>query len=262
MNVRSGKEITMKRIILAIVLIIALALPAVSFAMDEMVTIDYPDGSTVQMTLEAYRLLYLNTTDAPVIVSTETPHMMETPAPTAVVEEEAEPENPWPTYVLRKHPLDPVQKNESDRVMGYLGPSRNYAETDSFKPNGIKRADGLFVEGDFVCVDMNYPSVGVRRVYFYRRVFQSTGSVPETTLVGYPAVTTDSVLPRYGPGSVYDPFPDASVGPDTPLSVFFEESGYVFAEYEVDDEVVRAWIVAVSVAPKDTVETIYTTFAP
>ena len=156
-----------------------------------------------------------------------------TPPPPAV---------PWPAYHLVTYPLEPVLLEEAKRVMGYLGPSRNYAETDAFKPYKMQRTDGLFIEGNYVFVDMNYPTVGVRRVYFTRGVFRSTASVPEVSLIGYPATTTQSVSARYGPGMIYDPFPDADAETGHPLTVFFAESGYVFAEYQVGLEAVRAWI--------------------
>ena len=97
---------------------------------------------------------------------------------------------------------------------------------------------------------MNYPSVGVRRTYFRRSIFTDTSEIPEITLEGYPAITTKNVEARYGPGSTYNRFSNADVGPNTKLTVFFEEDGYVFAEYTPGFELVRAWIPADSVIPK------------
>ena len=82
--------------------------------------------------------------------------------------------------------------------MAYLGPSRHYAETDAYKPYKMASVKGLFIEGSYIFVDLNYPSVGVRRTYFSRSKFQNTSSVPEVTLIGYPAVTTQSAQARYG----------------------------------------------------------------
>ena len=149
--------------------------------------------------------------------ATPTPTAKPTAAPTPTPAPD-----PWPTYAsLSKHSLDPVLLEESKRVMGYLGPSRNYRETDAYKPYKMARTDGLFIEGNYVFVDMNYPSVGVRRTYFTRGVFKSVSGVPEVTLEAHPAVTTRDVLPRYGPGMTYDPFPEARVTSGTALTVFF-----------------------------------------
>ncbi len=224
----------MKKLALAAALIIALLLPAISMAEDNMVTVTYPAGTIVQMSVETYQSLFLGGASTGA-------------GDTADTQEQAV---PWPTYVLNEVPLEPVIKWEAYRIMAYLGPSRNYAETDSYKPYKFSHTYGLFIEGSYVFVDMNYPSVGVRRTYFTRGAFESTSDVPEITLIGYHAETTESVLPRYGPGAIYDPFPDASVAAGTPLTIYFEESGYVFAEFEAGFQLVRAWIEAGSVTPE------------
>lgn len=157
---------------------------------------------------------------------------------------------PWPTKTLTKYKLEPKLLKETERIMAYLGPSKNYAETGAYKPYKMARVDGLFIEGSYVLVDLNYPSVGVRRTYFTRGKFKNTSDVPEITLIGYPAETMQSVQARYGPGLIYDPFPEADVGPNTPLTIFFEEDGYVFAEYKPGSKLVRSWINADSVTPK------------
>jgi hypothetical protein len=245
----------MKKPILAIIMMIVLLIPVNSPLASDTVTITYPDGTIVQMSVEDYLSVFMN-------ISPDSTAETGNPDTTAAV--------PWPTYTLTKYPLAPKleleatsgaddeftgvfsieEELEYKRVMAYLGPSRNYAETAAYKPDKMARTDGLFIEGSYVFVDMNYPSVGVRRTYFTRGTFKSTGSVPEVTLIGYPAVTTQSTEARYGPGSIYDPFPEASVAAGTALTVFFEEDGYVFAEYEAGFELVRAWIDAGGVAPR------------
>ncbi len=230
----------MKKHIIALILAIALLLlvfPAANASEDSLVTVTYPDGTVVSMSLQAYLAMMAGGSST----TTATAAPMETAAPDEV---------PWPTYNLPKYSLSPVIKWESYRAQAHSGPSRNYSEVGAYKPYKISRADGLFIEGSYVLVDMNYTTVGVRRVYFTRGTFHSTGSVPEVSLTGYPAVTTNSVLPRFGPGGLYDPFEDASVGPNTELTVFFEENGYVFAEFEAGFQLVRAWINANDVKPE------------
>ncbi len=166
------------------------------------------------------------------------------------VEVAGQPTVPWQTMTFIKYPLEPVLLAETQRRMGYLGPSKKYMESAAYKPYKMARAEGLFIEGDYVFVDMYYTSVGVRRTYFTRSTFHSTSNVPQVTLTGYPAVTTQNAEALYGPGAIYDLFPEASVGPDTALTVFFEEDGYVFSEYTVGSQLVRAWIDVNSVAPR------------
>ncbi len=158
---------------------------------------------------------------------------------------------PWPSYILPRYSLNPIYPDDKiTRVQARTGPSKNYSEAGAYKTLKMSRTDGLFVEGTYVLVDMNYPTVGVRRVYFPKGTFHNTYTVPETTLAGYPAVTTQAVSPRYGPGFIYDPFPEAAVAAGTSVTVFFEENGYVFAEYEAGFQLLRAWINAADVTPE------------
>lgn len=230
-----------KRILAAVLalVVVLLVFPADIAATDSMVTVTYPDGTVVQMTLQAYLAMMGGGASS----STTS---------TAPVETQAPDEVPWPTYNLVKYPLEfeNIVRVESSREQSYAGPSRNYAETGAYKPYKTSRLNGLFKEGTYIFVEINYPSVGLRRLYFNRGAMENTSGVPEVTLVGYPAVTTEAVSAWYGPGGQYDPFENASVGANTKLTVFFEENGYVFAEYEASFQLVRAWISANSVKPE------------
>ena len=114
----------------------------------------------------------------------QTPTPAATPEPTT--EPTPEPE-PWPTYTLTRYSLNPIYPDDKvTRVQARTGPSKNYSEAGAYKTLKMSRTDGLFVEGSYVLVDMNYPTVGVRRVYLPKGAFHNTYTVPETTLPGYP----------------------------------------------------------------------------
>jgi hypothetical protein len=228
----------MKKRALATVLVIVLILSsclAANATEPTMVTVKYPDGTTVEMTLEAFQASFM-------------PNSSPSTTTTTTVEEDTPDTVPWPSYTLTKYKLKIADM--STAKMTFSGPSRNYTEAGSYLTSKITRTDGLLVEGSYVLVEMNYTTVGLRRVYFSRGVFKNSYDVPEVALLGHPAVTTKSVSAWYGPGPMYCAFEGANVGANTELSVFFEENGYVFAEYEAGFQLVRAWINANSVKPK------------
>lgn len=228
----------MKTRILAVFLAVAFILSVVLAANatgTTMVTVSYPDGTTVEMTLEAFQASFLSNSST-------------TTTPTVTADTETEVAVPWPSYTLTKYKLKIADMATAKQA--YSGPSRNYTEAGSYLTSKITRTDGLLIEGSYVLVEMNYSSVGLRRLYFSRGVFKNSYDVPEVSLIGYPAVTTQSVSAWYGPGPMYSAFEGANVGANTQLSVFFEENGYVFAEYEAGFQLVRAWINANSVKPK------------
>ncbi len=232
----------MKKRVLATVLVIVLILSsglAANATEPTMVTIKNPDGTSIEMTLEAFIATFVQNSSIP---ATSTPTTT-----TATVAEDTSDTVPWPSYTLTKYKLRIA--DTSTAKMTFSGPSKNYTEAGSYLTSKITRTDGLLVEGSYVLVEMNYTTVGLRRVYFSRGVFKNSYDVPEVSLRGYPAVTTKSVSAWYGPGPMYCAFEGANVGANTELSVFFEENGYVFAEYEAGFQLVRAWINANSVKP-------------
>ena len=227
----------MRKRVLATMLALALILSftlAADASEPTMVTVSYPDGTTVEMTLEAFQASFMSNSS-----STTT---------TATTQEDTPVTVPWPSYTLTKYSLKIA--NTSTNKQTFSGPSRNYTEAGNYLVSKITRTDGLLCEGSYVLVEMNYTTVGLRRVYFSRGTFTNSYVAPEVSLLGYPAVTTQSVSAWYGPGPMYCAFKEANVGANTTISVFFEENGYVFAEYEAGFQLVRAWINANSVEPK------------
>ena len=148
---------------------------------------------------------------------------------------------PWPTVTL---PYVQVYFHPSgdSRVIAYCGPG-DYPEDGGYKTMKMRTTYALFTDGNYTLIDMDYMTVGHRRVYFRKSAYpKNKYNIPAFNYTAHPAVTTSSVTPMYGPGSDYDTFPEAQISSGTYLDVYFEENGYVFAEFQCKKGRVRAWI--------------------
>ena len=149
--------------------------------------------------------------------------------------------NPWTVEDLSLYNLQPKDRGD-ERVQSYCGPANTYHGAGAYKTYKMTRIQGVFIEGDYILVDMDYTTVGKRRVYFKSSAFANTTHVPHAEITGYGAVTTSDVIPRFGPGIEYDSFAEAGLNNGTSISVLFEERGYVFAEFDSALGIVRGWI--------------------
>jgi len=110
--------------------------------------------------------------------------------------------------------------------------------------------EALFIEDGYAYVEMTYSTVDRRRLYFATKIFESLSGVPEKKLTGYPAETTAPITPRFGPGNRYDDFEEAAIRSGKKVKVFFEEDGWVFAEFDTSKlGTIRAWLPAEDVKP-------------
>ncbi len=150
---------------------------------------------------------------------------------------------PWPvydamnTYSVTIKPLD-----GEDRAQSRCGPSRNYHGAGGYLPYKVIATNALFIEGSYMLVDLQYLTVEPRRVYFKTSAFSGTSNVPAVELTAYAARTIAEVTPVFGPGGDYDVFTEAAISAGVALQVFFEEDGWVFAEFSCDLGPVRAWL--------------------
>lgn len=104
-------------------------------------------------------------------------------------------------------------------------------------------------------VDMNYSTVGRRCVYFKAGRVKDAPE-KEMTLTSYAARVTREVMPLFGPGSEYDEVSikknddgntrtiNVVLAADTEAEVFFETRGWVFAQFQCDAGLIRAWLPA------------------
>ena len=152
---------------------------------------------------------------------------------------------PWPVYesvTLWPVAIKPLEGEK--RVQSRCGPSKEYHGAGGYKPYKVTSTAALFAEGSYMLVDLDYTTVGHRRVYFPLSAFTGTGDVPAASLAGVSAHTLSDQVPLFGPGGDYDVFTEAAIAKGTPLNVYFEEDGWVFAGFGCALGSVRAWLPA------------------
>lgn len=150
----------------------------------------------------------------------------------------------WPIESYQLWSVSAYPLPEDQRVQSRCGPAKTYHGAGGYKTYKMTSTDALFIEGSYMLVDLDYTTVGRRRVYFPVSAFSGTQNVPEVSLSGIAACTTSDLIPTFGPGTEYDTFDEAAITSGTALSVFFEEDGWVFAEFACALGSVRAWIPA------------------
>jgi hypothetical protein len=154
-------------------------------------------------------------------------------------------EKPWPVYdVLSQYGVTIKPVGGEKRVQSRCGPGDDYHGAGAYKPYKVTSTAALFAEGGYLLVDLDYTTVGHRRVYFLTGAFSGTGYVPQVELTGFGARTTTDLTPLFGPGGDYDTFTEAAIPAYTQLQVYLEEDGWVFAEFPCDLGAVRAWLPA------------------
>ncbi len=153
------------------------------------------------------------------------------------------PASPWPADIAAAYDLVAVNKGDK-RAMAYCGPGKEYREAGAFKTNKLTRVKGIFTEGNYVLADLDYTGVGKRRVYFRKSAFKNSDSVPSWDLAGVDAITLAGLKMYFGPGGEYDDFDGEGLPAGSQIRVFFEERGWVFAEFMTSQGMVRAWVEA------------------
>ncbi len=168
----------------------------------------------------------------------------ETPAIDSAVTTDNAQTKPWPLDSMALHELRVSGRHEKE--VAYCGPGKDYREAGTYKTAKMSQIKGVFIEGDWMLVDVNYPGVGRRQIYFRTNAFKSPGNVPQWAFTGFAASLTAETAPRMGPGTEYDTFDDETLSGGTALSVFCEYGGWLFAEFMTAEGLVRGWIDAAS----------------
>jgi len=171
------------------------------------------------------------------IFTESTPSVGSTPTPTV-----NPPPTGWLSTTYQQWSVSAYPLAEDQRVQSRCGPAKTYHGAGGYKTYKMTSTNALFIEGSYMLVDLDYTTVGRRRVYFPISAFSGTQNVPEVTLSATPAHTTVDLIPTFGPGMEYDTFDEAAISSGTALSVYFEENGWVFAEFASALGTVRAWI--------------------
>ena len=154
---------------------------------------------------------------------------------------------PWPIVNLQETQVYFYPSGEN-RVQSYCGPG-SYHGAGAYKTMLMRYTYALFTDGNYTYMDMDYMTVGRRRVYFRNSAYPKNAYVPAFNYTAHPATLTCNATPLFGPGNAYDTFGEAQISAGTSLSVFFEEDGYVFCEFNCKLGAVRAWLNANDVVP-------------
>ena len=140
-------------------------------------------------------------------------------------------EESWPSMSFDAYSAAMYAEGE-DRIQSRLGPSKDYCGGGAYKPYKTTSLYALFSENGYVFVDMDYSTVWHRRLYFpISKVYNLESSMQSKQWRGYAATTTVDITPSFGPGFDYDLFDSAPLAAGNHVTVFFEENGYVFAEF-------------------------------
>ncbi len=156
----------------------------------------------------------------------------------------------WETRSYAPTPISLEWIPNDKRHQSRSGPGREYHGAGGYRHYKLTSVNALFVENGYVYVEQTYSTVARRRLYYSTNlVTSSLSGVPSVTLSGVPATLTTKSLPYFGPGKNYDEWDDAVLAEGTALMVFFEENGWVFAEFYANKELgtVRAWLPAADV---------------
>lgn len=160
-------------------------------------------------------------------------------------------ESQWPKTIYSGTVTSVYPLEAEKRYQSFCGPAKSYHGAGAYKSYKIESVQALFIEKGYVYVDLSYTTVGTRRLYFQSKIFTNLSDIPEVSLASFPAQTTEILTPQFGPGYSYDSFKEAKIGAGTSISVFYEESGWAFAEFKCKElGLVRAWIPVEQVVPE------------
>ena len=185
-------------------------------------------------------------TEKPTKKPTEKPTKKPTKKPTEKPTDTPEPVQ-WPVMDLSGTETRLSGLADGDRHQAFFGPDRKkYSGAGAYQPKKLSSAKALFQEGNYVLVDMYYPSVGKRCVYF---MAYSVTKKPSKTvsLTAYPTELTENTQPRLGPGGEYEDGDVEKLKKGTTVGVLLEYQGWIFAEFDCSLGKIRAWLPADSV---------------
>lgn len=151
--------------------------------------------------------------------------------------------------------LAPLNDNIK-RYFPRLGPGTDYAQFNyGYKPSTTHGITAFFEENGYLFCDVR-SGAEERYVFFSSNIFDDNGNVPQiTSLPYYTGTTTSAVDPRWGPSNGFNVVEDYTASAGTSLRIFFQENGFVYAEYSCSKGLVRMWLPADKINCSDAVIT-------
>ena len=162
----------------------------------------------------------------------------------------------WGSSPAIPHGLEFRSDGKYNGFTAFIGPGRNgdYSEDDTYFNRNVYSVTGLWRESyngtTYICIEFKANPSYYRRVYVTNTYFSGVGYLPLIQLEGKPAYVAQSCKALFGPGEEFNPLKISSVAQGTSITVYFEENGYVFADFINANGRVRAYLPASCVVPQ------------
>ncbi len=141
-------------------------------------------------------------------------------------------------------------KDPDARVYSHAGPGNDYLPSGGYKPANQRKITAYFIENGWVYCYVQYATAEDRCVCLRESAFDSLGSeLPRTdALTGYEAVTKEETTPVWGPSDSFHSLASVSLEAGMQVQAFFEENGYIYAEFVSGKDRMRMWLPAGSLS--------------
>lgn len=112
-----------------------------------------------------------------------------------------------------------------------------------YKPAHYPSIKAYYIEDDWVYCDVVY-SAYERFVYIHKSHFSQLPSniTSVDQLHSYRGVTTEHIIPSFGPEDHFLRHTEYQIQPGTNISAFFQMNGYVYSEFYCSAGLVRMWL--------------------
>lgn len=163
----------------------------------------------------------------------------------------------WGATPAVQHPLNFRSDHKYSAFSAFIGPGRQgvFSEDGTYKNSAVTSVWGLWRESvdgvTYLYIEFKANPNYYRRVYVTNTYFGGVEHLPVVELTGKSAVVTQDCTAYYGPGVQYNQLDRSAVSAGTQATVYFEENGYVLADFVNYNGRVRAYLPASCVTAKD-----------
>lgn len=153
----------------------------------------------------------------------------------------------WPASPYFPQQIEFRHDHKYNRYSTFTGPEKIfYSSAGTYLNSNTTSIMALWKEavdgGNYLYIEFRCQPAYFRRVYVQNTYFSSTVHIPSASLTPLQSSVTQTCTAYYGPGTEYNRLENSSIESGTRLQVFFEENGYVFAEFFNGMGRVRAYI--------------------
>ena len=154
----------------------------------------------------------------------------------------------WGTSPAVPHTLQFRSDGKYNGFSSFIGPGRGgmFSEDGTYYNRDVSYIRGLWREtfdgSVYIYIEFRATPNYYRRVYVTNTYFSNVGHLPIVQLTGKPAIVTQDCSALFGPGQEYNKLERSYVPAGTKATVYFEEKGYVLADFINDNGSVRAYL--------------------